>query len=379
MKVVIIGTIASSILCFRSDLISKMIENNISVYAFAIDYDEKSRDAVKNLGAIPVDYEFNRAGLNPVSDMIGTLKLARKLRAINPDLVFSYFVKPVIFGTLAARLAGIKRRIGMIEGLGFSFTEQPYGESGKLKLIRRAQIFLYKLMLPSLERVIFLNRDDPLDLLEANKIRVKKVSVLGGIGVNLSQYPYTEPKTDKVSFIFIARLLAEKGIHDYISAAKIVKKSYPHTEFVVLGGIDEDAPGALGKQELNQLIEQKIITYPGHVTNVAEWITKAGVFVLPSYYREGVPRSIQEAMAIGRPIITTDMPGCRETVKNSINGFLVAKWSPDVIAEKMIFFIENPGAINTMGKESHLMAREAFDADKVCDKLLGYFRNPLND
>lgn len=378
MKVAIVGTIASSILCFRSDLISKLVANDITVYAFAIDYDEKSRDAVISLGAIPVDYKFNRAGLNPISDIVGTLRLARKLRAISPDVVFSYFVKPVIFGTLAARLAGIKRRIGMIEGLGFSFTEQPHGESRKLKLIKSVQVFLYKLMLPSLERVIFLNSDDPIDLLKANKIKVRKFSVLGGIGVNLSQYPYVEPETDRVSFIFIARLLAEKGIHDYISAAKIVKKSYPHTEFVVLGGIDEDAPGALDKQELNQLIEQKVITYPGHVTNVADWIAKTSVFVLPSYYREGVPRSIQEAMAVGRPIITTDVPGCRETVKNSINGFLVAKWSPDSIAEKMIFFIENPVAVNTMGKESHLMAKEIFDADKVCDKLLGYFLNPFS-
>ena len=109
MKIAIVGTIASSILCFRSDLISKLVANNITVYAFAIDYDEKSREAVISLGAIPVDYKFNRAGLNPISDIVGTLRLARKLRAINPDVVFSYFVKPVIFGTLAARLAGIKR------------------------------------------------------------------------------------------------------------------------------------------------------------------------------------------------------------------------------------------------------------------------------
>src|SRR5699024_9821126 len=137
---------------------------------------------------------------------------------------------------------------------------------------------------------------------------------------------------------FIGRLLKEKGIYEFIVAAKLVKQKYPNSTFTVLGSIDQANMGVLKQHELDDLINTGIIDYPGHVSNVKNWIAASDVFVLPSY-REGVPRSTQEAMAIGRAIITTDVPGCRETVVNGVNGFLVPKWNPEALAEKMIYFI----------------------------------------
>lgn len=369
MKVVIIGTVASSFLGFRLGLIQNILQQGCQVYAFTSEYTEDELKRIEALGAIPITYALNRGGLNPLADMKSTYLLSKKIQKINPDLVFSYFVKPVIFGTLAAKLAKVPKIVGMLEGLGYTFTDQPEGLSKKIKLIRKIQVFLYKLALPQLNQLIFLNPDDPKDLLEIHSIKVKKVEVLGGIGLNLEDYPYSNSYPSNPTFIFIARLLAEKGIHDYISAARSVKNKYPDTKFIVLGTIDKEALGALRESELQQLIEENIFEYPGHVNNVSEWIGKSSVFVLPSY-REGVPRSTQEAMAIGRPVITTDVPGCRETVVDGVNGFLVEKWNPQALAEKIIYFIEHPEQIEKMGYESYKIAQEKFDADKVNQRLL---------
>ena len=370
MIIIIIGTVASSFLGFRADLIKVLIQKNHIVYAFTSEYTNSELEKIKLLGAMPVTYEQKRGGLNPLVDVISTYLLTNKIKAIAPDLVFSYFSKPVIFGTLAARWAKVPKVIGMLEGLGYTFTKQPKGLIKRTQLIKQIQIALYRISLPRLDTLIFLNPDDPNDLLEEYSIKVRKVEVLGGIGLNLDDYSYSNNYPKNPVFIFIARLLAEKGIHDYIAAAKIVKNIYPQARFVVLGAIDKVALGALTEVELRQFIKASIIEYPGHVNNVSDWITKSSVFVLPSYYREGVPRSTQEAMAIGRPIITTDVPGCRETVIDGVNGFLVEKWNPKALAEKMIYFIEHPEQIKEMGDESYKLAQEKFDADKVNKRLI---------
>ncbi|MFS1587070.1 glycosyltransferase family 4 protein [Acinetobacter radioresistens] len=370
MKIVLIGTVASSFYGFRADLIHTLLKQGHKIYAFTSEYTAEDLKKIEQLGAIPVTYTLNRGGLNPLADIFATYQLSKKLKTVNPDLVFSYFSKPVIFGTLAAKLAQVPRVIGMLEGLGYTFTEQPEGLSKKTQLIKKIQVFLYKIALPQLDQLIFLNPDDPKDLLGKYAINVKNVEVLGGIGLNLDQYKYSINYSNNISFIFIARLLAEKGIHDYIKAAKIVKAQYPDTKFTVLGAIDKLALGSLKEEELEGLVKTNIIEYPGYVNNVADWIKKANVFVLPSYYREGVPRSTQEAMAIGRAIITTDVPGCRETVEDGVNGFLVPKWNPEALAEKMIYFIEHPEQTQVMGAESYKIAVEKFDAEKVNQRLV---------
>lgn len=370
-KIVLIGTVASSFYGFRADLIRTLLKKGHQVYAFTSEYTAEDLKKIEKLGATPFTYTLNRGGLNPLADIIATYQLSKKIKAINPDLVFSYFSKPVIFGTLAAKLAKAPRVVGMLEGLGYTFTEQPEGFSKKTQLIKKIQVFLYKIALPQLDQLIFLNPDDPKDLIEKYTINVKNIEVLGGIGLNLQDYPY-QPLSDihlPLKFLFIGRLLKEKGIHEFVQAAKLVKKTYPDTEFTVLGAIDHHNLGALQQTELNTLISSNIIQYPGHVSNIKDWIADNHVFVLPSY-REGVPRSTQEAMAIGRAIITTDVPGCRETVINTNNGFIVPKWNPEALAKKMIYFIEHPEQVRLMGAESYKIAVEKFDAEKVNQRLV---------
>ena len=370
-KIILVGTVASSFYGFRADLISAMRVKQYTVYAFTSEYTDADLKQIESLGAIPMTYELNRGGLNPLSDIVATYKLSKKIREIEPDLVFSYFSKPVIFGTIAAKLAKVPKIIGMLEGLGYTFTEQPEGLAKKTELIKKVQVLLYKFALPQLDKLIFLNPDDPKDLIDQYAINVRKVEVLGGIGLNLNEYPYVPISSiqQPINFLFIGRLLKEKGIHDFLNAAKIVKEKYPETQFTVLGAIDPHNLGALTQSELDELISSNIINYPGHVDNVKDWIAKSHVFVLPSY-REGVPRSTQEAMAIGRAVITTDVPGCRETVEHGVNGFIVAKWNPEALAEKMIYFIEHPEQIEKMGYESYKIAQDKFDAEKVNQRLL---------
>ena len=368
--IVMIGTTAACFYGFRAELIKNLNLKNITVYAFTTDNDALELEKISELGAIPISYQLNRGGLNPLADMLATYKLAQQIKQLKPDLVFSYFAKPVIFGTLAAKIAKVPKIIGMLEGLGYTFTDQPNGLSSKTKLIKAIQVFLYKLALPKLDQLILLNHDDKTDLLINNDIEVKETYILGGIGLDLNQYKYSPATIDlPIQFLFIGRLLKEKGIHDFIAAAQIVKQKFPQTTFTVLGGIDEANLGALTQGELTQYIDQNVIDYPGHVENIAERIKQSHVFVLPSY-REGVPRSTQEAMAIGRPVITTDVPGCRDTVIDGVNGFLVPKWNPQALAEKMIYFIEHPEQVRMMGDQSHKIAIEKFDAEKVNQRLL---------
>ena len=364
MKIIIIGTVASSLYTFRKDLILSLIDRGCKVYAFTSDSDEKELTKISLLGAIPVFYKLSRGGLDPYEDLSNTLSLYQKIKKIQPDIVLSYFIKPVIYGTLAAKLA-------MIEGLGFAFTEQPEGYSKKAKIVQRVQVALFKLALPLADKIIFLNPDDVKDLLYSHSIPVRHYEVLGGIGLKLADYPYqpVNPKNGKINFLFIGRLLKEKGIFDFIEAAKIVKQQYPKAKFTVLGNIDADNPGALHSEQVQELVATGLIDYPGQVPNVVDWIADSHVFVLPSY-REGVPRSTQEAMAVGRAIITTDVPGCRETVVDGVNGFIVPKWNPQALAEKMIYFIENPEQIQVMGEQSYKIAQEKFDARKVNERLL---------
>lgn len=368
-KIALIGTTGSSFYGFRADLIRMLVTNGHQVYAFTSEYTESCLEKIKALGAEPVTYQLSRGGLNPFADIASTYQLIRKIKIIKPDIVFSYFAKPVIYGTLAASFAKVPRIIGMLEGLGYTFTAQPEGQTSKTKLIRNIQVLLYRLALPRLDDMIFLNPDDENDLIHTYALPVKKVHILGGIGLDLKEYCYSPAPVEPVNFLFIGRLLKEKGIFEFINAIRIVKNKYPDTKFTILGGLDTQNMGALSKSQLDELIAEGLFEYPGHVSNVKDWIANSSVFVLPSY-REGVPRSTQEAMAIGRPVITTDVPGCRDTVENGVNGFLVARWDPKALADKMCYFIENPEQVNIMGLKSYEIAQEKFDAKKVNNKLI---------
>ncbi len=371
-KIALIGTTAASVYGFRRDLIKELCAENYMVYAFVSEYSKQCLEKISELGAIPVTYNLSRGGLNPWADLKTIKELKSKLSEIHPDVVLSYFTKPVIYGTLAAKSVDVPRIVGMLEGLGSPFTFHKNGQNLKMRLIRLLQVNLYRFVFPFLDKIVFLNPDDPIDLIQKHylKHKINAIEILGPIGLNLKEYSYClwNDKTS-VSFIFIARLIAEKGVFEYIEAAKLVKKKYPNVIFKMIGGLDAENPYGLSQDTLDQIISLGIVEYPGYVEDVETRIKNSAVFVLPSYYREGVPRSTQEAMAIGRPVITTNVPGCRETVIDGVNGFLVPKWDAEALAERMCFFVENPEQVNLMGQESYRIAVDKFDARKANQKL----------
>ena len=369
MKIFIVGNVASMMINFRKELIEALVSEGHSVYCLVSDYDEKSRNTVKSFGAIPLNYSLNSKGLNPFKDIMATCELISLFKKYKPSIVFSFFVKPVIFSTIAAKIAKVPRIIGMIEGLGGAFTLHKKGQTRKVKIIKVIQIILYKISLPLLNELIFLNSDDREDLINRYRIRAKSINILGGIGVDLCKFSYSKAPIETISFIFIARFLAEKGIFEYLEAAKRIKEIYKNVKFYIFGSFDELNPFALKRDILEPYLESGIVIYPGFVDNINEWIADSSVFVLPSY-REGVPRSTQEAMAVGRAIITTDSAGCRETVKDGVNGFLVPPYDPEALVQKMIYFIQNPEKIIQMGIESRRIAEEKFDVRKQNAKLI---------
>ncbi|AXC85537.1 glycosyltransferase family 1 protein [Salmonella enterica subsp. salamae serovar 56:b:[1,5]] len=372
MHIILITNTLSSIFLFRMRLISKLIErgDHISVLIPHYESSNNSADILKNMGVSVYFYRSSRTGVNPFVEVLTVISIFNVLQKIKPDVVFSFFPKPIVFGTIGAKLARVKRIVSMFEGLGYCFTIRKNSGSIKKSILKFIQLILYKLFLRFSDIVLFLNKDDANELLVKHRIKVKSFDVVGGIGVNLEQYSYNSlvSHNEPLVFTMVSRLLIDKGIREYVAAAKIVKEKYPATVIQVVGGIDDNL-GGITPQELEKWKLDKSVNFTGPVSDISKELIKTSVFVLPSY-REGVPRSTQEALAIGLPVITTDVPGCRETVINNLNGFLIPPWDSNELAKKMIFFIENPYIICQMGKQSRLLAEEKFNEEVFCNKLI---------
>ena len=370
LSIAIIGNQAYSLLNFRGSLITEMISRRFEVFALAPDYDEATRSEVCDLRAKSVDYSLSRTGMNPLRDITDMTRLVFLLRRLKPDITLSYANKPVIYGTLAAWLAQVPQRFAMIEGLGYVFTPMGGTEPLKRRVLRGMVKMLYAFALMHVDLVFFLNKDDTNEFLKSRLVSPTKTFLLGGIGVDLDHWSSHEPPVTKpVTFLLATRLLREKGVAVYARAARIIKQKHPDTRFVLLGGLDSN-PGALSRSEVEAWVEEGIIEWPGHVPDVRPWLAQASVFVLPSYYREGVPRSTQEAMAMARPVITTDAPGCKETVIHGKNGFLVPVRNAEALAAAMEQFILHPDLIDDMGRASRSMAEERFDVHKINQAIL---------
>ncbi|ANE35136.1 glycosyltransferase, family 1 [Campylobacter iguaniorum] len=367
-KIFIIGNVASMMINFRKELIIKLVNDGNEVFCLASDYTDEQKSQIYSFGAKPLDYLLNAKGVNPFKDILATLNLINLIKQNKPDILFSFFVKPVIFGSIAAKLAKVPKIVAMIEGLGNAFTEYKFGLTKKAKVIKFIQIQLYKVALPLVDELIFLNNDDKKDLIQAYKIKVKSVYILGGIGVDLDKFRYSPAPTNPVVFIFIARLLAQKGIFEFLEAAKIIKTKYPQATFKIFGSLEENNPFGLSLNELDSYIKSGIVEYAGFSHDITLELQKSSVFVLPSY-REGVPRSSQEAASTGRAIITTNYVGCKETIIDGLSGFLIPRFDSVALAKKMEFFIQNPEQIIKMGENSRKFAEEKFDIAKINEKL----------
>ena len=367
-KILIICSFATSLTHFRGDFIKDLIKAGYVVYAAAPDMHEEVVAALKQMGAKPLEYNLQRTGMNPFKDLSSIFEIKKLLNEHKIDLVFPYTIKPVIYGSMAANMASTPT-ISLITGLGFTFS----GNSTKARVLQRVTEFLYKLSVRKNRLIIFQNRDDHKLFLERNIISPDhKVDFVGGSGVNLDRYTtrVNQNKSERVVFVLVARLIREKGIHLFIDAAKDLKQSFPQAEFHVIGSPDQ-SPSAISLEQLNDLHKKQIIVYHGKQNNVAEFLYYSDVFVLPTFYREGVPRSILEALSVGLPVITTNSPGCKETVIQGENGILIEPQDLDSLTNAMRFYLENPEKIEPMGVKSRELAERKFDVNIINKKLIG--------
>jgi len=304
--------------------------------------------------------------MNPIKDLTLLFALRKLMRKIGADYVLGYTIKPVIYGSLAAWIAGVKHRFALITGLGYAFT----GEASGLRKVLRILIQqLYRFSLSRNRLVFFQNPDDEALFRQLSLLKPAiPSSVVNGSGVDVTEYTVAAmPGTP--SFLLIARLLGDKGVREYVQAAALVKQRYPEVTFRLVGWID-DNPDAISRAELDAWITAGTIDFLGKLSDVRPAISNSSVYVLPSY-REGTPRTVLEAMAMGRAVITTDAPGCRETVVDGDNGYLVPVQDVSALAAAMIKLVESPARVTAMGARSRQMAEDKYDVHKVNAVMLG--------
>ena len=364
-KVLILGSYGPSLILFRGPLIAEMVARGHQVVAAAPSISPETRAALAEIGASCAEVPMVNTSLNPVG-LLRSLRVLRKtLREIAPDVLLSYTIKPVIIGTLAARGEKVPRIIALITGAGYAFTP---GREPKRLLGRAAASLLYRRALRYADAVVFQNPDDEALFRKLGLVgRGQAVHRVNGSGVALDHYAPV-PLPQRPAFLMIARLIKDKGVREFAQAATRLKREHPDTPVSLVGALDP-SPDSLTPAELDELIACGV-DYKGHLADVREEIARSSVYVLPSSYREGVPRSILEAMSMGRAIITTDSPGCRETVENGTNGLLVPPRDADALHSAMLRFVHEPALAQRMGRESRRLAEEEFDVRKVNDAML---------
>ena len=366
LKILIIGGVPGSLIRFRGDLIRQWLELGCEVVAVSAPATEVLEKELSLLGVRFKPVLFKRDQLNPFKDLVAIFQLGKIIRAEKPDLIFAYTVKPVIFSALCSILTNSKLYL-MITGLGYVFS----GKSFKQSTVKKLLVILYRYAFRKSEVVFFQNKDDPALFYKLNVLTAKnKVVQLNGSGVNINHYYYSEQSIEeKTIFLLICRLLKSKGVMEYFKAAEIINSSYDNAIFNLVGPL-HDSPDMVDRKELEKYTAKKHINYLGSARDVRPFIKQCSVYVLPSYYGEGTPRTILEAMAMGRPIITTDAPGCRETVEEGVNGYLIPVRHSESLAGAMERFIKKPELISRMGKESRRIAEGKYDVRKVNKVIL---------
>ncbi len=374
MKFLIIASYPASILKFRGALISAIQNNGFEIHIAAPEFNDypEERDQLEALGYIVHDIPMQRTGTDPIADSKTLIALYHLMRVVKPNYMMAYTIKPVIYGLLAAKIARVPYRFALITGLGYAFQgadEQGYKKSNLQKIIHK----LYSLALTSTHKVFFQNPDDEALFKSMGILKLATATkVVNGSGVDISEYSVQPlPTIDdqpQPKFLLIARLLGDKGLREYAQAARLIKAKYPQAQFDLVGSIDSN-PSAISQNELDSWLEEELFKYWGRVSDVRPAIAASAVYVLPSY-REGTPRTVLEAMAMGRPIITTDAPGCRETVIDGYNGYLVPVKAVDELAAAMERFIVAPELIVQMGSASRQLVEDKFDVHAVNQTML---------
>lgn len=362
-KILLLCVTSQNVFTFRRGLIKELQQNDLDVSVVAFDEDYKCE--IEKMGVDFYCIQDKNRSTNPLKILSLQKKYYELIYQISPDIVFTFMLKPNIFGVMAAKQAGVKDIYSMVEGAGDVFINN----SLKWKIVRFVVCKLYKHAFKHSQKIFFLNTDDKEEFINRHLLKAEQCEIIHGIGVDLQKFAYAPIKNTR-TFLMIARMLKTKGVLEYCKCARLVKKQYPDAIFNYLG-----SEGNIKIADIQEYIDDGSINYLGITKDVRPYLEDCTVFVLPSSYREGLPMSIMEAEAIGRAIITTDNVGCRETVVNGYNGFLVECKNYQQMAEKSIYMIENSKTTLQFGENSRKFAEEHFDHTKINKKIYGFIVN----
>jgi len=369
MKIVSIVNVDWFFISHRLPIALEAIAQGHEVYIFAKDTGEM--EYLKSLGINTCPINLERGSINPFQSLKLLLDLKEKITSIQPDVVHLVTIKPVLIGGLASILAKVPSIVYAISGLGFIFTNTML----KAKILRLGIIPLYRLALSAKnKKVIVQNLDDLRILRQYVPIPETQTILIPGSGVDLQQFD-VQPLPLKNKIVLMAcRLLADKGVYEFHKSILLLKEKYPDVKFVLVGGIDPDNPTSLTEQELNEWVKKGDLEWWGHQSNMAKILSQATVVVLPSY-REGMPKVLLEAQALGRPIVTTDVPGCREAIENGKTGFLAQVKDEKSLANEIEKLIINDELCLEFSRNARALAEQKFDIEQVIKTHMNIYEN----
>lgn len=368
-KVLFIVNIDSFFISHRLPIAIQALENGYDVHLACSD--SGFFDLLQQKGITVHRIHLSRSGMNVFSEIKSLISIYSIIKNVNPDIIHCITIKPVIYGSILSRFCFVKKRVFSISGLGYVFIEN----SLKVRLLRRIVSYLYRLGLNnSFSTVIFQNSDDMNMFIKLNIVKHKSSRLIKGSGVDLSLYQYKPINNASVTILFLARLLLDKGVIEFCEAAKILTEKYPNVEFVLVGDLDPDNPNSMSSFELAHYSTNGFVKHYGYRTDIPNVISASNIVVLPSY-REGLPKSLIEAAACGRPVITTDVPGCRDAILPNVTGLLVPAQNISLLVSAIEELILFPHKAREMGLQGRIFAETTFSIDDVVASHFEIYEN----
>ncbi|MEO8364264.1 MAG: glycosyltransferase family 4 protein [Ilumatobacteraceae bacterium] len=331
----------------------------------------KEADRIEALGITVIPVEFSRHGLNPIRELSTIRQLRRALKAFKPDIVHNIALKPVVLGTLAAKTCGIRNIVNAPVGMGYIFSS----DDRKAKILRPIIRQVFHLFLnPRGSRVIIENKDDFESLTTSNFVRGSDLELIKGAGVDTHLFSPTAEPPGSIVVSLIARMLRDKGVVEFVDAARLVRKSGLNADFQLIGDTDPGNPTTLTQSQLEQWTKEGVAIWKGHVNDIPSLLSSTHIVCLPSY-REGLPKSLIEALAAGRPVVSTDVPGCREVVIDQVNGLLVESRNAHALADALSQLITDKDMRMRFGAAGRLMAEREFSKSLINDQTLAVYKS----
>ncbi|WP_160354190.1 glycosyltransferase family 4 protein [Sphingorhabdus profundilacus] len=369
MKILVFSSLAYSLVNFRGALLCRMKDAGHDVVAVAPDDDPAVSAWLRERNIEFRIISMNRTGMKPLEDIRTLLGYVMLILKERPGLILAYTQKPIIYGGIAARLTGNIPFYALMSGLGYLFS--PDGSKPGIK--RSIFLRLYREGVRRAIKIFVFNRDDHEDMVSAGIVdRSQTVIQVPGSGVDTQYFVQQPLPAGAPHFLMVGRLMRDKGVYEFLEAARAVKAEYPDARFSILGRAEVFNPTGISKDDIPRLQSEYPVTFLEETTDVRPYLAQSSVFVLPSYYREGLPRTILEALATGRAVITTDMPGCRDPIEAGVNGLIVPPQNAEALVAAMRSFLDHPEQAQEMGEKSRAIAEAVYDVGRVNDILTGH-------